>query len=341
MLKLVKRPKSPNWIMRGTVRGQSVEETTGVADKKVAEEIRVKRENELLTQSVWGKAKTVTFAHAALDYLEHGDGDPRFLKPLTDHFGTTLLRNIDQHAIDLAAVKLLPKAKPATRNRKVYTPMSAILRHAARKGWCETPMLARPKLPKGVIRWIKPDEAERLIAACADHMKPLVTFLLLTGARAGEALWLDWSAVDLDKEQVTFVKTKNGEPRSVPLHPRLVQLLSAMPNREKDVFRTHEGKPYSRARGKEDASAGSRIKTAFAAACRRAGISNFRVHDCRHTWATWHYQENHDLAALQTLGGWKTVSMVLRYAHTNVEQHANSIKNLPWGKSGDKLATKG
>ncbi len=46
------------------------------------------------------------------------------------------------------------------------------------------------------------------------------------------------------------------------------------------------------------------------AACRRAGIDDFRVHDCRHTWATWLYQANRDLAALQALGGWKTVSMV-------------------------------
>ena len=246
MLKLVKRPKSPNWIMRGTVRGQSIEETTGVADKKIAEEIRVKREGELMTESIWGKAKTVTFAHAALDYLEHGGGEGRFLGPLTEHFNTTLLRDINQHAIDLAAVKLYPKAGPATRNRQVYTPLSAILRHAARKGWCELPLLARPKQPKGVIRWIKPGEAERLIEACAPHLKPLVVFLLYTGARAGEAVWLDWANVNLDKAQVTFVKTKNGEPRSVPLHPRVVQVIALLKHREGEVFRTPSGEPYAR-----------------------------------------------------------------------------------------------
>ena len=320
---------------------KSIEETTGVADKKIAEEIRVKYENELMTESIWGKAKTTTFAHAALDYLEHGAGDARFLAPLTEHFKMTPLRNIGQHEIDLAAVKLLPKCTPATRNRQVYTPMSAILRHAARKGWCETPILARPKQPKVGYRWLKPDEAERLIEACADHLGPLVVFLLYTGARTGEALYLDWSAVDLAKGQVTFHKTKNGEPRSVPLHPRLVTILAQLPHREGAVFRTHEGKPYSRPKGNADTSAGTRIGTAFAAACRRSEIKDFTPHDCRHTWATWHYQANHDLTALQALGGWKTVSMVLRYAHTNVEQHAKSIENLPWGKSGDKKASNG
>jgi len=67
MLKLVKRPKSANWIMRGTVRGVSIEESSGVADRKTAEEILAKRQAEILTESVWGKTATVTFAHAVVD----------------------------------------------------------------------------------------------------------------------------------------------------------------------------------------------------------------------------------------------------------------------------------
>ncbi len=72
------------------------------------------------------------------------------------------------------------------------------------------------------------------------------------------------------------------------------------------------------------------LKTAFKAALRRAGIdANFRVHDCRHTWATWHYAEHHDPRELQELGGWKTPSMVSRYAHANSENHRASINALP------------
>jgi integrase len=338
-LKLVKRPKSPNWIMRGTVRGLSIEESTGVADKKLAEEIRARREVELLTESIFGKATTVTFAHAVADYLEHGAGNKRFIAPLLDHFKTTLLREIDQHAIDVAAKKLYPKAGAATRNRQVYTPVSAILHHAARKGWCIVPVLERPKQPKGVVRWLKPEEADRLIEACATHLRPLVVFLLYTGARAGEAVWLDWSNLDLEKKQATFPKTKNGDARSVPLHSRVVQSLASLSHREGAVFRTPAGEHYA-ARKDDDTSAGSRIHNAFSGACRRAGIADFRVHDCRHTWATWHYQANHDLTALQKLGGWKTASMVFRYAHTNVEEHANSVEKLPWGNPGDTTQEK-
>jgi integrase len=47
----------------------------------------------------------------------------------------------------------------------------------------------------------------------------------------------------------------------------------------------------------------------------KAGISNFRCHDLRHTWASWHVQNGTPLHALQELGGWSDIRMVQRYAH--------------------------
>jgi integrase len=86
-------------------------------------------------------------------------------------------------------------------------------------------------------------------------------------------------------------------------------------------------------------SAGSRIKKAFAGACRRAGIADFSAHGCRHTWATWHYAANRDVSALMRLGGWKTVSMVMRYVHANVDEHRHTIDRLPGGNLGDSVAS--
>ena len=335
-LKLVRRPKSPNWIIRGTIRGISVEETTGTTDKKIATVVLTKRQSELFNESIHGKIATVTFVDAALDYLDYGNGEKRFLKRLVDHFQAMPLRKIGQDEIDKAAQRLYPRAGPATRNRQVYTPVSVILHHAARKGWCSVPTLSRPKQPRGTVRWIKPDEADKLIDACADHLRPLVVFLLYTGARAGEALWLDWANVDLAMRQVTFPRTKNGEARSVALHGRVIQELNRLVHRDGAVFRTQREVPYEKPNpaNEDDHSAGTRIRTAFQGACRRAGINNFTPHCCRHTWATWHYQANHDIGKLQALGGWKSTSMVMRYAHTNVSEHAASIDNLPWGNSG-------
>lgn len=316
-VKIVRRHGSPNWYLRGSVRGTPVDESTGVADRRRALEIRAKRETELLDASVFGRRAVSTFLQAAVAYLESG-GERRFMKPLLDYFGTTRLAVIDQAAIDAAARKLYPGRKPSTVNRQLYTPVSAVLRYAARSKLCDLHELARPRQPEGVVRWLRHDEAEALLAAYADHVRPIGVFMLFTGVRRGEALALDWRDVDLPRCEVMIRDTKNGEPRAVPLYSRAVAALANLPGeRTGAVFRTADGQPYL-----------TSFKTAHNAACRRVGIEAFRIHDWRHTWATWHYAANHDLAGLKKLGGWKSDRMVLRYAHANVDALAASIENM-------------
>jgi len=54
---------------------------------------------------------------------------------------------------------------------------------------------------------------------------------------------------------------------------------------------------------------------AWYAALKKAGIEDFRWHDLRHTWASWHVQAGTPLFALQEMGGWSSTEMVRRYAH--------------------------
>jgi len=337
-LGLVRRPESPYWIMRGTVRGIRVEESTGLADKRQAEIVRAKREAEIVEQSIHGRRITATFAQAVVSYLEAG-GAKRYLDRVLEHFGTTPLVRIDQEAIERGARKVYPNVSAATQNRQFFTPTVAVLKHAARRGKCAMPVIERPDEGiKPPPRWLRPDEAERLIAACAPHLRPLVIFLIYTGARIGEALWLDWREVDLARSHVTFARTKNGEPRGVPLAERVVVALANLPHRDGEVFRTQAGRPYARPVAKGDASggAGGCIRGTFVAACRRAGIEDCHPHTCRHTFATWHYAQHRDLNALMDIGGWKSVSMVMRYAHANVGQHLASVDALPGGKLGER-----
>ncbi len=256
-------------------------------------------------------------------------GERRYLGRLIEHFGSAPLASIDQAAIDRAAKVLCPHAASSTVNRQIYTPCSAVLKYAHRRNLCELRVIERPRQPKGRVRSLTPAEADRLIAACSRHMRPLVAFLLYTGARLSEALFLNWRQVDLVRSQVQFIATKNGDARGVPLHPRLLAMIAGLPHREGAVFRRPDGEPYSRR-----PNSGSPIKTGFKAACRRAGIDNFTPHDCRHTWATWHYAANRDLIVLMQLGGWASERMCLRYAHVNVSQFAESISALPWVNSG-------
>src|SRR5580765_860693 len=120
MLKLLRRHDSPNWYMRGTVRGCRIEESTCVSDKRVAEEIRAKRESEILTTSIYGRRVTATFAEAALSYLEQG-GSRKFVGPVLTHFGKRPLSKIDYAATEKGSLKVYPNVSPSTRNRQFFT----------------------------------------------------------------------------------------------------------------------------------------------------------------------------------------------------------------------------
>ncbi|WP_420914489.1 tyrosine-type recombinase/integrase [Burkholderia stabilis] len=72
--------------------------------------------------------------------------------------------------------------------------------------------------------------------------------------------------------------------------------------------------------------------------CARANVENFRFHDVRHTWASWHVQSGTPLERLKELRGWSSYDMVLRYAHLapgHLAQHAESV--TVWSQGGTKF----
>ena len=127
-------------------------------------------------------------------YLKAGRSR-RCVGRLIQHFGETDLQMIDQTAIDAAAVALYPNVSPATRNVAVYTPVGAILHHAGVEI-----VVRRPKGYKGKQKtlFLLPPDAFAIIKAATaidEEMGRLLTFLLYTGCRIGEALALKWERV--------------------------------------------------------------------------------------------------------------------------------------------------
>lgn len=324
-LTLTQRKPSGIWQIRGTIRGAFIRESLGTRDRAQAEEIRAQREAELFKESVYGKRATVTFAHAAESYLTSETRRPGTLAlvgRLARHFRTAPLAAIDQVALDHAYRALCrPDAAPATRLRNVLAPLRAILEHAARRKWCERPAFEPIKTNSRRLAFFTPAQATALVAAAAPHLRPLLVFLIATGARLSEALELDWQAVDLAGGRAAFRRTKTGRARQVVLRPVARATLAgiAPPGaRQGRVFLTQHGTPYR----DTDRTSGGQIKTAWQAACRRAGLVGFRPHDCRHSFATWIYAtEGHDLLALMRDGGWSSLSQVQIYAHQLAPDH--------------------
>jgi len=111
------------------------------------------------------------------------------------------------------------------RNRAVYTPVGAVLHHAGIEI-----SVRRPKGYKGNPRtlFLLPPDAFAIISAAASidpEMGRLLTFLLYTGCRIGEALALKWERVSLDDRLAYIETSKNDDPRTVKLRPEICHLL--------------------------------------------------------------------------------------------------------------------
>jgi integrase len=336
-LKLYQRPGHDIWYVRGTVRGIHCYETTGTSDRVQAETYRATREARLYEEAVFGRRATATFAEAALSYLQfetRSDRTKFVTKKLVEHFGKRLLDQIDQGAADTAVTAIVGNdAAPATKRRAIYTPLAAILNHAASRKWCDRPKFAKPAVPKGRTEFLTPDEAIRLISVAAPHLQPLLHFCLCTGARVSEALDLDWTDVDLGASRVRFRDTKNGLDRIAALPEAAVMTLANLPRRTGSVFPRDDGEPYANT----NRQIGGQFRAAWLTALKRAGITrHLTPHDLRHTWASWFYAVSKDPLLLKAEGGWQSIVMVERYVHLLPSHFIPEIMRV-WGRAHPRL----
>lgn len=184
----------------------------------------------------------------------------------------------------------------------------AILNRAQKEwGWLEViPAIRIRKVENRRIRWLTKVEAQRLIEELPPHLQEMVAFTLATGLRESNVTQLQWSQVNLDKQHALIHADESKSKRSipVPLNKQALTIIRRQIGKNQTYVFTYQGNPVSRCNNH-----------AWRKALHRAGIENFRWHDLRHTWASWHVQNGTPLHELQQLGGWSNYEMVLRYAH--------------------------
>ncbi len=252
--------------------------------------------------------------HAALEHL--ADNPPRYFAG----------KDADGRPIMRAKRKTLA---PATVNRysaalaSVFT--WAVRRRIAPKGWVH-PCRAVERRPENneKTRFLTRDERERLLAACKASKWPrlylLVLLALTTGARKGELLGLRWADVDLAHKVVHVGRSKNGDPKVLPLVPAVVEQLQALKGAESAlVFASVEvpTKPYS-------------FEPRWAQALKAAHIRGFRFHDTRHSAASHLAQNGATLLEIADLLGHRQISMTRRYSHL-AAGHRSELVNRVMG----------
>lgn len=316
--------RSSNYTIRGTYRGVIVDRSAKTADRAKAKQVQKQIEREIDEQLKRGPIPdkpVLTFDAALANYVRAG-GEDKFLDPILEHFTTTPVDQIDQAAIDEAAYKLYPEADNATRNRQVYTPISAILKRAGRDFYIKRPKGAQGRQMTG---WLWPEQAQAIFDQAYRKDEEFAVFLITlcyTGLRLDEALSLTTDMVRLSENYAFIPDTKNGEPRAVFLPPPLVAALANHPRGldrpGERIFRYHKsGALYTK------------LKRVFAAAkVPLKGREAF--HLFRHTYGTWMRRYGGlDTKGLTDTGTWKDPKSAARYAHSIVSEEAQKAALLP------------
>jgi integrase len=77
--------------------------------------------------------------------------------------------------------------------------------------------------------------------------------------------------------------------------------------------------------------------SAWQSATRKAGITDFRFHDLRHTWASWHRQAGTSCDEIKDSGGWKSRVMVDRYAKFATEHLSVAAARIERGRDNNVI----
>jgi len=314
------------WIDFTTASGKRIRCSSGSSNKQEAQELHDRLKAESWRVERLGERRQYTWDEAAAKWLEetshkrtHHD-DVLKLRWLAQYLGDKLLTSVTHDVVVAIGARKRSQASAATANRHLAL-IRAILRRACDEWeWIEkAPKVKLYKEAKRRVRWITPEQAKALLAELQEHQRDMVLFALATGLRQGNVTGLCWLQVDLRRKTawVHGDDAKNGDDLHVSLNDIAMDVLQRQRGKHPERVFTYKGKPinWANTRG-------------WRSALVRAGISNFRWHDLRHTWASWLVQHGTPLYDLQEMGGWKSAEMVRRYAHLAPAQMARNASAI-------------
>lgn len=296
---IYRRPDSPTWWADVFTAGRRTRRSTGTEDENEA--IRVARS---LVADAGQVVTTFTLDDAYLQWLgerERSDTDRSALRVLREKYPNRAAHLVDNGSVTAALAGMSPGA---------YNRVVAVLRAALNLAVERHQLDAAPKLPSKPegpprVRFLSPEEWQRLRPALPAHLLPAVEFTLATGLRRANVLGLRWEQIDMRRRllHLSAGQMKGRKAHTLPLGVEAMRVLKAQQGKHESIVFPFRGKRISDP------------KTGFNAALKAAKIDDFHWHDLRHTWASWMAMAGAPLHAIQQAGAWATMDMVSRYSH--------------------------
>lgn len=168
----------------------------------------------------------------------------------------------------------------------------------------------RPKFDNRRQRFLSSEEAGRLLAAAGKslnpQLRPIVSLLLLTGARLSELLFAKWDHIDRERRSWLIPITKTSKSRYVPLAQAAIDTIEKLPRFDGCPWlipNPETGKPFVS------------IKHSWQKARKDAQLQGLRLHDLRHTAASQLANSGIPLFTIATLLGHSDLKSSSRYSH--------------------------
>lgn len=301
------------WIDFTTADGRRVRESSGTEDRDKALELHDRMKVRDWEQKRLGIKPDRSWQEAAVRWVKETshkrshDKDVAKLRWLHPFLGHLMLSQVDRDLIDSIGERKAKQSSQSNANR--YLALIRSILRRARDDWEWLDHIPKVRLyreSKRRVRWITRDEAAKLLQELPPHLGEMARFALSTGLRQRNVSYLRWDQVDMLRK-VAWIhadEAKSGRAIAVPLNEDALETLRRRLQQHPEYVFTYQGKPVERC-----------TTRAWERACERAGIEDFRWHDLRHTWASWHVQSGTSLQELMELGSWTTFEMVMRYAH--------------------------
>jgi integrase len=315
------------WYADYYAGGKQMQESTGTANRREAQKFEALRISEV-ERGVFARPAKISLSHFSERYLEHARAhkrswvrDEQMLGHLQRFFGDATLADITTLRVEGYQQARLQHVCPATVNREL-----ALLKHMMNLS--ERWGLHHGPNPVRFVRFLREDnyrfrtlsdeEEKALLIHCPAYLQDMVAFAINTGLRCGDVFGLKWEEVDLEKRRLKVIMGKTQRPLEVPLNEVACDKLQAWGAIRKCPFVF-----YNLATGDRFYD----VKAGLGKAVRDAGLKNVTWHTFRHTFASRLTRDGVDLVTVKELLGHSTITVTMRYAHTNQEAKERAVKS--------------
>jgi integrase len=189
-----------------------------------------------------------------------------------------------------------------------------------------------------IERFLTNEQMVSLMAAVrgseSEMLQHIVLFLLYTGGRKREVLDAVWADVDWERKSWRIPKTKSGKIRHIPLSVGALQLLGTLRDQSAPVGEVGHAIRAEWARRPIFANPKTGLPFvsffySWDAARKRAGLPDLRVHDLRHSFASFLVNAGRSLYEVQELLGHADIRTTSRYAHLSRERLFEAVESVP------------